>query len=296
MKGLVIAAFAAVLGLGMMVSDAEAKRFGSGKPAGMQRQATPAPTAPAQAGKPAAPAAAGAPAAAAKPAGMSRFLGPLAGLAAGLGIAALLSHFGMGEGMANMLLILALVGIAFFAVRWLMRKRTPEAGLQYAGAGPGNGAPANFTPAQFEASGVPGGTHSAGAGATAAGAVARNIPADFDVDGFLRQAKLNFVRLQAANDRGDMDDVREFTTPELFAEIKMQYQERGSKTQETDVMQMNAELLEVVTEGNRHIASVHFSGQLREDNAAPEAFGETWHLVKPVDGSRGWNVAGIQQV
>ena len=289
MKQLVIAAFAAVLGLGMMVSDAEAKRFGSGKPAGMQRQATPAPTAPAQAGKPAAPAAAGAPAAAAKPAGMSRFLGPLAGLAAGLGIAALLSHFGMGEGMANMLLILALVGIAFFAVRWLMRKRTPEAGMQYAGAGPGNAAPANLTPAQFEASGI-------SAGATAAGATARNIPADFDVDGFLRQAKLNFVRLQAANDRGDMDDVREFTAPELFAEIKMQYQERGSKAQETDVMQLNAELLEVVTEGNRHIASVHFSGQLREDNAAPEAFAETWHLVKPVDGSRGWNVAGIQQV
>ena len=289
MKRLVIAAFAAVLGLGMMVSDAEAKRFGSGKPAGMQRQATPAPTAPAQAGKPAAPAAAGAPAAAAKPAGMSRFLGPLAGLAAGLGIAALLSHFGMGEGMANMLLILALVGIAFFAVRWLMRKRTPETGMQYAGAGPGNAAPANLTPAQFEASGV-------SAGATAAGATARNIPADFDVDGFLRQAKLNFVRLQAANDRGDLDDVREFTAPELFAEIKMQYQERGSKAQETDVMQLNAELLEVVTEGNRHIASVHFSGQLREDNAAPEAFAETWHLVKPVDGSRGWNVAGIQQV
>ena len=40
-----------------------------------------------------------------------------------------------------------------------------------------------------------------------------------------------------------------------------------------------------------------FSGQLREDaNAAPEAFAETWHLVKPTDGSRGWNVAGIQQV
>jgi predicted lipid-binding transport protein (Tim44 family) len=167
---------------------------------------------------------------------MSRFLGPLAGLAAGLGIAALLSHFGLGEGMADMLLILALVGVAFFAVRWLMRKRTPEAGMQYAGAGPGNAAPANFTPAQFEGSGV-------GAGATAAGVAARNIPSDFDVEGFLRQAKLNFVRLQAANDRGDMDDIREFTAPELFAEIKMQYQERSNKHQETDVMQLNAELL-----------------------------------------------------
>ena len=116
------------------------------------------------------------------------------------------------------------------------------------------------------------------------------------MEGFLRQAKLNFVRLQAANDRGDMDDIREFTAPELFAEIRMQFQERGGKVQETDVMQLDAELLEVVTEDKRHIASVHFSGQLREDDAAPAAFAEIWHLAKPTDGSRGWNVAGIQQV
>jgi predicted lipid-binding transport protein (Tim44 family) len=296
MKRLVIAAFAAVVGLGLMVPDAEAKRLGGGKSAGMQRQATPAPSAPSAAGKPAAAPAAATPAAAAKPAGMSRFLGPLAGLAAGLGIAALLSHFGMGEGMANMLLILALAGAAFFVVRWLMRKRNPEAGMQYAGAGmsnaPGNAAPTNFNPApaQFEAATV-------GAGGTATTAAAANIPADFDVEGFLRQAKLSFVRLQAANDRGDKDDIREFTSPEMFAEIKMQYQERGNKSQETDVMQLNAELLEVAAEEGRHVASVHFSGQLREEaNAAPEAFAETWHLVKPADGSRGWTVAGIQQV
>jgi predicted lipid-binding transport protein (Tim44 family) len=292
MKRLVIAAFAAVVGLSLVVPEAEAKRLGGGSSIGMKRQATPAPSAPAAAGKPAAApaaAAAPAPAAAAKPAGMSRFLGPLAGLAAGLGIAALLSHFGLGEGMANMLLILALVMAAVFVVRWLMSKRSPQSGMQYAGAAPSNAGPANFTPAQFDAPAV-------GAGGTAANAAARNIPADFDVEGFLRQAKLNFVRLQAANDRGDMDDIREFTSPEMFAEIKMQYQERGSHKQETDVMQLNAELLEVVSEDNRHIASVHFSGQLREDSAAPEAFAETWHLVKPVDGSRGWNVAGIQQV
>ena len=287
MKRLLIAAFAAVVGLGMMVPEAEAKRLGGGKSFGMQRQATPAPTAPSAAGKPAAAPTAGAPAAAAKPAGMSRFLGPLAGLAAGLGIAALLSHLGIGEGMANMLLILAMAMVGIFVVRWLMSKRSPQPGMQYAGAG--NAAPANFTPAQFESSTV-------GAGTTAAGAATRNIPADFDVDGFLRQAKLNFVRLQAANDRGDMDDIRDFTSPELFAEIKMQYQERGSKAQETDVMQLNAELLEVVTEDSRHVASVHFSGQLREDAAAPEAFAEIWHLAKPIDGSRGWNVAGIQQI
>lgn len=298
MKRLLIAAFAAVVGLGMMVPDAEARRLGGGSSIGMKRQATPAPAAPATAGKPAAAPTAAAPAAAAKPAGMSRFLGPLAGLAAGLGIAALLSHFGLGEEMASVLMLLVLVMAAVFVVRWLLSKRSPQSGMQYAGAAnaPGNVVPANFTPAQFESSKVPGGTHSAGAGATAAGTATRNIPADFDVEGFLRQAKLNFVRLQAANDRGDMDDIRQFTSPEMFAEIRMQFQERGGKVQETDVMQLDAELLEVVTEDNRHIASVHFSGQLREDSAAPAAFGEIWHLAKPTDGSRGWNVAGIQQV
>jgi predicted lipid-binding transport protein (Tim44 family) len=298
MKRLMIAAFAALVGLGMMVHDAEAKRLGGGKSFGMQRQATP-PAAPAAAGKPAAaPSAAAAPAAAAKPAGMGRFLGPLAGLAAGLGIAALLSHFGLGEEMAGMLMLLVLVMAAVFVVRWLLSKRSPQSGMQYAGSAnaPGNLVPANLTPAKFESSKVPGGTHSAGAGATAAGTAALKIPADFDVEGFLRQAKLNFVRLQAANDRGDMDDIREFTAPELFAEIRMQFQERGGKVQETDVMQLGAELLEVVTEDKRHIASVHFSGQLREDGAAPATFAEIWHLAKPTDGSRGWNVAGIQQV
>ena len=136
MKRLVIAVFAAVVGLGLMAPDAEAARLGGGKSFGMQRSVTPAPSAPSQAARPAAvptPAPAAAPAAVPpKPAGMSRFLGPLAGLAAGLGIAALLSHFGLGEGMANILLILARVMAAVIVVRWLMSKRTPEAGMQYA--------------------------------------------------------------------------------------------------------------------------------------------------------------------
>ena len=288
MKRLMIAAFAAVVGLGLMIPEAEARRFGGSKSFGMQRQATPAP-APTQAGKPAAaPGAAAAPtAAAAKPAGMNRFLGPLAGLAAGLGIAALLSHFGLGEEFAGVVMLLLLVMVGIFVVRRLLGSRAPRPGMQYAGAGPGKFDPA---PARFESTEV-------GAGGTAVNATAGHIPADFDVEGFLRQAKLNFVRLQAANDRGDMDDIRQFTAPEVFAEIQMQYQERGELGQETDVMQLDAELLEVVTEDRRHIASVRFSGQLREEaEGEAKAFAEVWHLVKPTDGSRGWNVAGIQQV
>jgi predicted lipid-binding transport protein (Tim44 family) len=294
MMKLAIAAFAIVVGLGMTPQDAEAKRLGGGKSAGMQRQATPAApaAAPTQAAKPAA-----APAATATPPkqGMSRFLGPLAGLAAGLGIAALLSHFGLGEAAANFMLIALLAVAAIFLVRFLMRKREPQAAMQYAGAAPGANAPANFTPAasQFEASSEVGAGNTATSAATAA---VGSIPADFDVPGFLRQAKLNFIRLQAANDRGDMDDIRQFVAPELYAEIEMQFRERGSKAQETDVQQLDADVLEVVTEGGNHVASVRFHGTLREDDAAPAAFAEVWHLTKPIDGSRGWAIAGIQQV
>jgi predicted lipid-binding transport protein (Tim44 family) len=281
MNKALIALFAAVFSLVLVVDDAEARRIGGGRSSGMQRNVTPqSPTAPAQNAVPAKPTQAQ-PAAAPQPSGMSRWLGPLAGLAAGIGLAAMLSHFGLGEGFASIIMML-LIGMAvFFVIRLLFRRRAPQSQpLQYAGNTP--------APMRFEA--PPGG------GGAAASAATGSIPAGFDVDGFLRQAKLNFVRLQAANDRGDMDDIREFTSPEVFAEVKMQYQERGSKAQETDVMQLNAELLEVVTEDSRHVASVHFSGQLREDNGAPEAFAEVWHLAKPVDGSRGWNVAGIQQV
>jgi predicted lipid-binding transport protein (Tim44 family) len=288
MKRFAIALFAVVMGVGAMIPDAEAKRLGGGQSSGvsrdssvMKRDAVPAKPA-------AAPAQAAAPAAA--PSGMSRWMGPLAGLAAGVGLAALFSHLGMGEGMASMMMLLAIAMVAVFAFRWLMRKRQSAGALQpamqYAGM------PAGLPPAQPADALMP----AQPAGTPAAGAAAAHIPADFDVDGFLRQAKLNFIRLQAANDRGDMEDIRQFCTPEMVAEIQMQLQERNQLAQQTDVMQLNAELLDVSSENDRGIASVRFSGQLSEAaNAAPEAFSEVWHLTKPLTGNQGWRVAGIQQ-
>ena len=282
MNKFLIAVFAAVVSLGFVAGDAEAKRVGGGKSTGMQRSVTPQqPAAPAQNAVPAKPAQ---PTAAPQPSGMSRWLGPLAGLAAGIGLAALFSHLGMGEGFASFVMML-LIGLAvFFVIRLLFRRRAPESrSLQYAGAGQ---APA---PMQFEA--PPAG--SGGAAPVSGG----SIPAGFDVDGFLRQAKLNFVRLQAANDQKNIEDIRNFTTPEMFAEIKLEIQERGDAPQQTDVVTLNAELLDVAEENKLYVASVRFHGAIREtEGAAPEAFDEVWHLAKPVDGSRGWAVAGIQQV
>jgi predicted lipid-binding transport protein (Tim44 family) len=286
MKKLVLTLCAVFVGLGTLSFDAEARRLGGGFSSGMKRDSgvmrrDATPTAPSQAvpAKPATTPGAAAPAAAPRT-GMSRFMGPLAGLAAGLGLAALLSHFGLGEGFASMLMLVLLAAAAFFVIRMLMRKRQPENAMQYAGSA------ANIPAAQrFEPVGTPAG-----------GVAAANVPADFDVDGFLRNAKLNFVRLQAANDAGNLEDIRQFTTPEMYAEIKLQLDERGGAAQATDVVQLNAQLLDLTTEEKRYVASVRFSGLISESAAAaPESFDEVWHLTKPVDGSLGWVIAGIQQ-
>jgi len=104
-----------------------------------------------------------------------------------------------------------------------------------------------------------------------------------------------FIRLQAANDAGDLKDLRAFTTPEMFAAIQLDLQERGSAAQRTDVVRVDAEVLDVQAEADRQIVSVRFHGLIREDaDGAAAPFDEVWHLVKPADGSREWAIAGIQ--
>jgi predicted lipid-binding transport protein (Tim44 family) len=287
MKRLFSIAFALFLGLGLLAQDASAARLGGGRSFGMTRnsapiqKAAPAPAAPTTAAPAAVPATpAAAPMPAPRPSGMSRWLGPIAGLAAGLGLAALLSHFGMGEGMANVLMIMLLVVAVVFVFRLLFRQsQSPRPG-SLAGATAGN------APMRFEPSAAP----------VASAAAVANTPADFDLDGFLRQAKLSFIRLQAANDAGNLDDLKQFLAPEVFAEVQLQYDERHHAKQETDVQQLDAEMLELVTENDQHVASVRFSGTIRDGAGPATSFAEIWHLVKPVSGDRGWQVAGIQQI
>lgn len=289
MKRFYLALFAAFVGLGLIMDDAEARRLGGGGSYGMKRDSTvmkrdaapAAPAAPAQGSAATAKPATPATTPAGQPSGMRKWLGPIAGLAAGLGIAALLSHFGLGEEAATFLMIALLVGAAVVVFKLLFRKREPASAIQYAGAGNVGG----VEPARFEP-----------VGGGAAAAPAAGVPAGFDTEGFLHQAKLNYIRLQAANDRGDMDDIRNFTSPELFAEIRMQYAERTSTKQETDVQQLEASLLDVSEEDGRYVASVRFFGRIREEAGGPvENLDEVWHLTKPVDGSGGWVIAGIQQ-
>jgi len=286
MKHLLSISIAAFLALGLMVQDAEAARLGGGRSMGAQRSSV-APsksvqsTPPAKAA-PTAPAAA--PAAAPQPAG-NRWLGPIAGLAAGLGLGWLIGQGGLGA-MGGSLLMMALLGFAvFFVVRLLSRPKT-EGNMQYAGAG---NEPLSVPPSPLAPAAV---------GAPAFGVPSQaNIPAGFDTEGFLRQAKLNFVKLQAVHDSGKLGELREFTTDSMFESIKQDLLQHGAVGQQTDVVTLDAELLEALTEGDTHWASVRFSGMIRESaDAQPESFQEIWNLAKPTSGATGWVLAGIQQI
>ncbi|HEX2012685.1 MAG TPA: Tim44-like domain-containing protein, partial [Roseateles sp.] len=211
------------------------------------------------------------------------WLGPVAGLAAGLGLAALASHLGFGPALANIMtmvllgLVLMLV-IGFVMRRFAAKKAAPQ-GLQFAGAG---------APFPNQAS--------AAALAPALPAAAPQPAQDgFDNAGFEQIAKQVFIRMQAANDAGDQNDLRRFTTPQMYASIQHELLDRKGAPQRTDVLQLDAQVLERVEEQGEQIVSVRFWGLIREQSeAAAENFDEVWHLVRPLDGSKEWAIAGIQ--
>ena len=215
--------------------------------------------------------------------------GIIGGALLGLGIGALFSHFGMGAELSGMLGTMLMVGLlAFGAVllfRLLSKKSTPAMQPAYPGV-----AERSMTP-EIGSNIGQGSTY----GQTASAAVS-SVPADFDTTGFLRQAKSNFIRMQAAWDKSDTNDIREFTTPEMFAELKMQLTERGAETNHTDVVSLEAELLGIDQTDIEYLASVRFFGMIKEsEHAQAESFREVWILSKPVTGNMGWLLAGVQQ-
>ncbi len=300
MKRFLILALAAIAALSVVATDSvEAARLGGGRSLGAQRQATPPPanTPNVAPSSPVAPAQALPPKAAPAASGASRWLGPLAGLAAGIGLAALLSHFGLSEGFASILMLALLVFAGIFLIRmFLARRAVAPAPMQYAGAGaaPG-GSAAQFpqaTPDNMNRFEPAFGGNAASMEAPTTG----KFPPGFDPVPFVQQATLQFKKLQAAYDTGDRMALADVLTPELFAEIDKEIAERGTHTP-TEVAALEASVIEVTTEGDSHWASVHFTGMTREDGAVlPKPFDEIWNLVKPVDGKSGWLLAGIRQL
>ncbi len=291
MKKFLTALVVAIMGFTVAMSGAEAKRMGGGGSFGksspsFSRQATPqGPNQMAPAPRPAQP---GAPAP--KPA--SPWKGILGGALLGLGLGALLSHFGMGGELAGMistmLMVMLLAFAAMFVIRMLKRRAEPRPA--YAGPMERNLMPETSSTPEI-------GSNLGGASYSAPQLAAQPaVPEGFDVPGFLRHAKTNFIRMQAAWDRADVNDIREFTTPEMFAELKMQLSERGVSANHTDVVSIDAEMLGVESNSIEHLASVRFNGMIREEENAPaQHFSEVWVLTKPLSGSQGWLLAGIQQ-
>jgi predicted lipid-binding transport protein (Tim44 family) len=303
---LLLAAFAA---LALTLSDlADAGRMGGGRSFGAQRQSavpsksTPPAAAPASnaAAQPATPASSAAPAPAPAPSGASRWLGPIAGIAAGLGLAALLSHFGLSEGFGSLLLIGLVVVGGVFLFRMLMARRdTAKPSLQYANAGDRDNVRATYDSAPRPVwSDTPKiePRLALAADAPGLGVTRKALPEGFDANGFAAEAKRQFIRLQGSYDSADRATLSSVMTSEMYAEIGRELDERGVH-QATEIVKLDADVLEASTEGDKHWASVRFTGAVREDGEPlPKSIDEVWNLTKPVRGTSGWLLAGITQV
>ncbi len=299
--------------------DVEAARLGGGRSMGRQssnvtqRQATPAPAAPAQnATNVARPAPAAAPAPAVAP---KRPWGAmLGGLAAGVGLAWLAHSMGLGAEMGQFLMI-ALVVLAGMLLWGFIRARkaagsapqgspfafqgaaAPSAAPTYSPDHVGNDASAR----PFERSSHMAPLESGGSmiGSALSGPQGWGAPADFDSEGFLKAAKNNFITLQSAWDRSDISSLRAMMTDTMLGEIQAQLTERethtGGHSNKTDVVMLDAKLLGIEDLGNDYMASVEFSGMIREEpSSGPSPFREVWNMTKPKSGASGWLVAGVQ--
>jgi predicted lipid-binding transport protein (Tim44 family) len=261
----------ALVGFSVTAFDTDARRMGGGRNVGTQREAIN----PKQASRPPAQQQNAQNASPQQPApqasGMSRWLGPLAGLAIGAGLASLFFNNGLGGALAGILLVAALAIGLVFLVRLLRRPRPTAEPLRYAAANPYGGSVPE--PVQSPAPAAFGGVAAPHSVAATTGSVGTQWPADFDEHEF-----------------------RDFLTPEVCREIESDMRAAGDATQKTDVVTLNAEVLDVVTEHGKYVVSVRFSGLIREaEGTEPQPFSEIWHLEKPVSGRSGWLVSGIQQ-
>lgn len=319
----------AVLALGSL--DAEAARrlgggasFGRQSPNVTQRQSAPPAQAPAnpqqaqQAQRQAQPGAT--PNAAGQQAPRRPWAGMLGGLAAGLGLAWLANALGLGPAFAQFMLFALLALVLLAVVGMVLRARRPAvAGAAPAWQGSAGPAPgAVVTPRQYNpekvgndasarpweqpATGFDEGRPSAGGlriGSGLEGSQSWGVPAGFDTQGFVAAAKRNFLTLQEAWDRSDLQTLRSMMTDDMLEEIRAQLAERDAQPaaspQQTEVVMLEAQLLGIEDTGSDWLASVEFSGLIREEpSAGPSPFREVWNMAKPKAGGQGWLVAGVQ--
>lgn len=250
----------------------------------------------------------------------------LGGLAAGLGLAWLASSLGLGAAFGQFIMIALLVMLVMAGVGMYLRSRRQPAASPAAGPFAFQGAGAAYPPAAtpreyspdhvgndasarpwerssmaFDAAKYPptGAVGASMIGSALTGTQTWGIPEGFDSPGFLAAAKRNFVTLQDAWDRADVATLRSMMTDGMLTEIRTQLSERenhiGGQINKTDVVMIEAQLLGIEDLGDDYMASVEFSGMIREEpSAGPSPFREVWNMTKPKSGSMGWLVAGVQ--
>lgn len=230
----------------------------------------------------------------------------LAPLASGLGLVWLTSELGLGEGAAQGLLLGIAASLLWLGMR-MFRRQASVTPLQVNAAAPGMGdaaqMPRGYSPQNVgnDASARPweNSSNAAVIGSTSGlHSTARNVPDDFDIAAFLQASKANFVSLQHAWDRSDIPSLRAMMTDTMLADIQAQLVERersGSPDNTTEVVMLEARLLGIEEGHSGHIASVEFSGLIREDpSAGPNPFREVWSIIRPHSTAGEWLVAGVQ--
>lgn len=269
MRSLLSCLLISLLTLGLVTTDAYAKRFGGGRSFGVQRSQSSFFSPNKQHSN-------------ASAYTQKRMGNKWGGMLGGMLVGGLLASLFMGHGLANGLISWLLVGgVVLFLINLWKRKMHP----QYQPAPAGNFKSFFDHQATNPFSTQPDYQPSSGVAST---------PAGFSADEFLREAKIKFIRLQAAYDQKNLQDLRDFTAPEVFGEIKMQLDERGDTPNTTEVIELNAELLDVSNQVDSYIASVRFTGRVIEDNHPPASLNEIWHFRQ--FSPRGeWVVGGIQQ-
>lgn len=267
MNKLVVYLFISMLSFGLTIQDVHAKRFGGGRSFGMQRSKSNLFHSSSSKSKQSFT----------KSSNSSKWAGALGGLLLG----GLLATLFMGHGLASGLLSWLILGsLVLFVVSFMRKKR--QSGFHSAAFASAGNAP--FRP---EAKNQPGYSNSSSS-------YYNDAPPNFEETSFLRDAKVTFIRLQAAFDQNNLNDIRVFTAPEVFAEIKMQLEERGNNPNHTEVVQLNATLLDVSQQADGYVATVRFTGVIKENDASASPLDELWHF-RQFSSNQDWVVGGIQQ-
>lgn len=275
-------ALALCLSLSFSLDASAAKRFGGGQsmgsaPSHQTRQASPSQqsaTTPAQPGR--APGA---------PSGASRWLGPLAGIAAG----GLLASMFMGDGFEGFQLLdfLLIALVAFVIFRFISsrrRKQQPQVAMA--------GHPAYQREVQPDA--APASPFGGASGSAARPAI--QAPAWFNEQNFLGAAREHFLALQQHWDANEMDKIAEFVTPHMLQFLRQERTSLGEGYQSTYIDNLSVQLDGLDDRADKTIATLTFSGVSKDSRFDKgETFSESWNMERQPGENQPWLIAGIRQ-